>query len=152
MGIRFACHACGKRLNIKTELAGRRGVCPACSAKMRIPLSDAETSSPVEELLPFPQAGPPATAETSAPLSEHEPEATWYVRPPSGGQYGPANTDLLRQWIAEGRVAATSLLWRDGWAQWRTAAEALPEMAGRLPGEPVPGRLATGSTPRVSNS
>ena len=37
MGIRFACHACGKRLNIKSELAGRRGVCPACSQTISHP-------------------------------------------------------------------------------------------------------------------
>ncbi len=226
MGIRFACHQCGKRLNIKSELAGRRGVCPACSARFRIPLSDAEKSLPVEQKpdsiaassstasTPTPpssrrlsarETGSPKTKSrpvgeglpqgapssvASAPandaffsseedvgeeraggqgageqregevpaseegfegkpfnvdpaverppsaelLSEHEPEAIWYVRPPSGNQYGPASTELLRQWIGEGRVAATSLLWRDGWPQWRTAVEVLPELADRLPG------------------
>ena len=151
MGIRFACHGCGKRLNIKNELAGRRGVCPACSVKMRIPLSDSETSTPIEEILPFPRASGPASAEGSPFLSEHEPEATWYVRPPSGGQYGPASTDLLRQWIEEGRVAATSLLWRDGWQQWRTASEALPEMDGQLPGQPVAGTFAAASAPPAND-
>ena len=65
-------------------------------------------------------------------------EATWYVRPPSGGQYGPATASLLRQWISEGRVASTALLWREGWPQWRSAGEALPEYAGRLPDGPMP--------------
>lgn len=60
-------------------------------------------------------------------------EATWYVRPPSGGQYGPATTEILKQWISEGRVAASALLWREGWPQWRDASEALPEFAHRLP-------------------
>ena len=55
------------------------------------------------------------------------------MRPPSGGQYGPATGEVLRQWISEGRVAATSLLWREGWPQWREAKDALPELAGRLP-------------------
>jgi hypothetical protein len=140
MGIRFACHECGKRLNIKSELAGRRGVCPACAAKFRIPLIDAETSRPVEEKPPdSPTYGAPAppenlTSDQSASLHQHEPEASWYVRPPSGGQYGPAPTGLLEQWISEGRVAASSLIWRDGWPQWRTATEAFPELAARLPG------------------
>ena len=146
MGIRFACHECGKRLNIKSELAGRRGVCPACAAKFRIPLRDSESSSPVEER---PQDAPaddapalPGISRSDQPASlrHHEPEASWYVRPPSGGQYGPAPTSLLEQWISEGRVAASSLIWRDGWPQWRSATEAFPELAAQLPGgQPLPG-------------
>ncbi|OUX52592.1 MAG: hypothetical protein CBE43_00325 [Rhodopirellula sp. TMED283] len=66
-------------------------------------------------------------------ILEEEPNATWYVRPPSGGQYGPASTDELREWIGQGRVAASALLWRDGWPQWRDAGEALPELSGQLP-------------------
>ena len=38
MGIRFACHVCGKHLNIKRDLAGRRGVCPTLLGQ--IPNSD----------------------------------------------------------------------------------------------------------------
>jgi hypothetical protein len=64
---------------------------------------------------------------------DDEPDATWYVRPPSGGQYGPASNEILQQWIDEGRVASSALLWRDGWPQWREAAEAFPELAIRLP-------------------
>ena len=54
-------------------------------------------------------------------------------RPPSGGQYGPASGEMLREWIDEGRVSTTSLLWRDGWPQWREATEAFPELAESLP-------------------
>jgi hypothetical protein len=155
MGIRFACHACGKRLNIKNDLAGRRGVCPACSAKIRIPLSDADTSTPIDDELQrsasmgetvastaTSASKPPLPDDEFAPLREHAPEATWYVRPPNGGQYGPASTVLLREWIAEGRVAATALLWREGWPHWRMASDALPELAGQLPGELASGRTA----------
>jgi hypothetical protein len=155
MGIRFACHECGKRLNIKEDLAGRRGVCPACAAKIRIPLTDAETSTAVESTRQL--AGPvepfhvscegatprPDEASEAASIAPSEAdggdgrdgedgEATWYVRPPSGNQYGPASTELLSQWVAEGRVAENSLVWRDGWPNWRSASEALPEYVGRL--------------------
>jgi hypothetical protein len=180
MGIRFACHVCQRRLNIKRELAGRRGICPVCAARIRIPLDDCETSTPVDEeplaggrlpsqigsddhppvddpldwhsddaplaidpvspaVQPEPTAQPEPTEPASGATSEamdvlaEQPEATWYVRPPSGGQYGPATTELLRQWIGEGRVAATALLWREGWPQWRDASEALPQYADRLP-------------------
>ena len=38
---------------------------------------------------------------------------------------------MFREWITEGRVAATALVWRDGWAEWREAIEVLPELSGR---------------------
>ncbi len=148
MGVRFACHACGKQLNIKQELAGRRGVCPDCATQFRIPERDAEKSIPLEipsqaksEVAAHEAPATVATSNAADPIAgkkvgliENDPEATWYVRPPSGGQYGPADGALLKQWIGEGRVAATALIWRDGWAQWRPADEALPEIAEVLPG------------------
>lgn len=170
MGIRFSCHSCGKSLNIKIELAGRRGVCPECQTRFRIPVRDTEYSTPIEANTEVAGAGvgassggqvatatasPSAAVAVSNPgssqagsptasgqvagdpaidLIDSEPAATWYVRPPSGGQYGPADAQVLRGWIAEGRVARTALLWREGWPQWREAAEVLPEIAETLPG------------------
>ena len=190
MGIRFSCHGCAKPLNIKNDLAGRRGVCPECKTRFRIPLKDAEFSSPLEPAEPVTQGpsadagvpqdepresarqpivvrqdgggqasgaavssqatmessptqatatqtGSPATAQSpgvAIDLFAGDPAATWYVRPPSGGQYGPANAEVLKVWISEGRVAKTALIWRDGWPQWREASEALSEMADSLPG------------------
>jgi hypothetical protein len=157
MGIRFACHVCAKQLNIKQELAGKRGICPACSSKFRIPLDDAKVSLPIEDSPtsaparatedPLP-ATPSAQPQVQKPdvqkpeveidLLSSDPAATWYVRPPSGGQYGPADGDVLRTWISEGRVAATALLWRDGWSNWRPAKEVLPGLsAGSAPHEPL---------------
>jgi len=127
MGIRFACHACQKSLNIKSELAGKRGVCPGCGTRFRIPSDNAAVSSPAPEAMSGPATATisDGTRETRSLLSD--PTAVWYVRPPSGGQYGPATGDVLRGWIAEARVTPTSLIWRDGWAQWRSASEALSE-------------------------
>ena len=205
MGVRFACHVCNKQLNIKRELAGRRGVCPQCQSRIRIPMEDTALSSPVDEVRIVPSnasssaeqavsqqaagstgsaggaavmaesqrvsepvvstpAAPGTRVSQQAPvvadiqaghaldvqnpsgeggnvqplaagsILEEEPDATWYVRPPSGGQYGPASTAELQEWIAQGRVAASALLWRDGWPQWRDARDALPEMSASLPG------------------
>jgi hypothetical protein len=148
MGVRFACHVCGKHLNIKQELAGKRGKCPKCTTRFRIPQTDTETSTPIDDPVPAaiveqpetmvpPSTGsvPPNARATPAPVDviNADPSAAWYVRPPSGGQYGPADGHLLHQWIAEGRVAATALIWRDGWAQWRPADEVLAEIADELP-------------------
>ena len=49
------------------------------------------------------------------------PTANWFVAPPSGGQFGPAQPDVMRQWISEGRVIAESLVWREGWEDWKPA-------------------------------
>lgn len=250
MGIRFACHVCGKQLNIKRDLAGRRGVCPSCQSRFRIPLDDAEQSTPVEAaqmsspqplqtmvgnvatvgsgsvdssaigseevatnavrenaaaydpadiesagasselsvtsqpgfdeatgpgtgadaphhgVVPTPSATPERCVEADSPVSDapthlsdastmsildDDPDATWYVRPPSGGQYGPASSDILRKWIGEGRVASTALLWRDGWPQWRDASEAMPELSDQLPKSDAAGAGAA-ATPRSGNS
>ena len=195
MGIRFACHVCNKQLNIKRDLACRRGVCPQCQSRFRIPMDDTEHSSPVdaarivhpnvtksseqtgsqssaaqlgvsggqdggtavmaEQQIVSTSAVPNAVEQplqhveqplqhadagqlAAGSILEEEPNATWYVRPPSGGQYGPASTEELQEWISQGRVAATALLWRDGWPQWRDASEALPEMSKNLPGKTSP--------------
>lgn len=210
MGIRFACHLCGKKLNIKRELAGKRGVCPSCSNRFRIPWEDSDKSIPLEtalnvgaaevetsssaatitagtqmatvgsavdiggdlevggaldlgeqpdlhsttdpvrdtpssELVEEVFADTPTSVRPSdlpSSLLDEDPAATWYVRPPSGGQYGPASSEILREWIAQGRVAATALIWRDGWPQWREASETLPELADRLPSGTVVSRSA----------
>lgn len=172
MGIKFLCPH-GHKLNVKSFLAGKKGVCPECGDRFIIPLestpkqrvvslgptagnspgTDAGTHAgavpghsaaasaasvatwptpsgqgPAPHPTPFPTATPPAAhlapampAAVRADPLEDAPQATWYVRPPTGGQFGPAKGDLLKRWIAEGRVSADSLVWREGWAEWQTA-------------------------------
>ncbi len=71
------------------------------------------------------------TATTAAgaddPLTS-APDAVWYVRPPSGGQFGPANADIMQRWLEEGRVSADSLVWREGWPDWKTAGPVFPAL------------------------
>ncbi|EMI15387.1 hypothetical protein RMSM_07716 [Rhodopirellula maiorica SM1] len=182
MGIRFACHVCNKQLNIKSELAGRRGVCPSCASRFRIPLQDCPKSTPVETRkapvaaesqagAPQPQSAAPqrkaaavasdssgdditasvavasasgGNERTKSSSALFDGESTWYVRPPSGGQYGPASEEVFREWITEGRVAATALVWRDGWAEWRDAIDVLPELSGR-------GAMVSVASPRTNH-
>jgi len=251
MGIKFNCPN-GHKLNVKSFLAGKKGVCPHCGAKFRIPNQPTEedredgpaldvthqptlvvpdpvpvqpatvqpaavpsapqpvTSQPVtvhpgvapvpgaavapgaipvgQAVVPpgagvqpqpamagapavavavrpvTPVAGAPAVAPSGLPVGQavpvgmvpptvpgqppmppgvvdpiaENPNAVWYVRPPSGGQYGPARGDVMRKWIAEGRVTGTSLVWREGWPDWRNAGEALPELSRpTMPAEPA---------------
>lgn len=193
MGIRFACHVCGKRLNIKRQLAGKRGVCPSCANRFRIPWEDSEKSIPLKaakvgaaaagadspaaigatadsgsiggsaslgastssEMIEDALADTPAAGAADFPSSilDEDPGATWYVRPPSGGQYGPASSEILREWIQQGRVAAAALIWRDGWPQWREASDSLPELVDRLPNGGVASTTKPpGVAPSSSNS
>lgn len=69
-----------------------------------------------------------AAAGDADPIAEN-PSLRWYVRPPSGGQYGPVDGHGLRQWIEEGRVSADSLVWREDWPEWQTAGSQFPWLA-----------------------
>lgn len=249
MGIRFYCPQ-GHKLNVKSFLAGKKGFCPHCNAKVDIPLRSTRPSSKedkqntVQSVMSVPVAGPtshegtgsthdaplarpvstpsqgapmalpispqalasssPSLAapvastgmagQTAAPLISkavptsgpspslampqpnapagmkgapsvpavlssptpqpmgtnstpaaamsdpiaEAPHAVWYVRPSLGGQYGPASGDMLRQWIQQGRVAADSLVWRDGWPNWQPAASVLPHTGALTPSAGLP--------------
>mgnify|MGYP003871068147 CR=1 FL=1 len=101
-----------------------------------LPGSMAGPSMVTPELLPvepvFPPAAspspPPSTILSSGPRDpfEQSPNAIWYVCPPTGGQFGPATNEVMRSWLAEGRVPPDSMVWRDGWVEWKTAAEVFP--------------------------
>ena len=57
-----------------------------------------------------------------------EPNVVWYVRPPAGGQYGPAAPEVVRTWLTEGRITPDSFVWREGWRDWKEAKDVFPEM------------------------
>jgi hypothetical protein len=162
MGVRFECPA-GHKLHVKADLAGKRGICPECGAKFIVPSFSgqrvaedlgAATNSTVE-------ASAPALASTVStvtppPLKQLPPApapveaATWYIRPASGGQFGPANDDVFAQWIAEGRVSADSWVWRNGWADWKAGGDALREYGARAPAGPALAMAAADMAPVVA--
>ena len=76
MGIRFLCPN-GHRLNVKSHLAGKRGICPDCKVRFVIP---AESGGTVEALEPATVAAEmPSVAEPaveSAPPTPTAPPAT----------------------------------------------------------------------------
>ena len=154
MGIRFYCPDCGRRLNIKAFLAGKRGICPHCDSRVQIPLEsqlpvDAPKYRPTSDRAPGNRAIAAATATVSArsadpvtqqslvlptakeaamdPIAE-SPDSVWYVRPSAGGQYGPARGDVMRRWLLEGRVSADSMVWREGWEDWKLAGPIFPSL------------------------
>ena len=130
MGIHFVCHLCSYALHVKDFQAGKRGKCPNCQGSFRIPATDASYSSAVvTPTLDIEDSSNSVNKTIVIPaLSLFELDAKWFVRPPSGGQFGPAPSQLLVSWIAESRVTGDSYLWRDGLAQWQLARELLPEL------------------------
>ncbi len=144
MGIRFLCPN-GHRLNVKAFLAGKRGYCPHCGVKLLIPLESDLRPAPQSEgepdpgasikLKTVPQVGVAqenlsrfATTSDSPTVDPGDRaeatsngDAQWFVRPPSGGQFGPATGAVMRRWVDEGRVPPDSLVWREGWLAWQPA-------------------------------
>ncbi|RMF43401.1 MAG: DUF4339 domain-containing protein [Planctomycetota bacterium] len=54
-------------------------------------------------------------------------DVIWYVRPSIGGEYGPVPSGVIEQWLHERRIDPAALVWRDGWAEWKTAADVFVE-------------------------
>jgi hypothetical protein len=115
---------------------------PLAPSDSKIVAATAKTKAAAE---PKPQVqartkNPPASIPKPAPEANGHPsmppsllpliDSRWYVRPPSGGQYGPATTQMLMDWIAEKRVTADALLWREGLDSWLSARELVPESFG----------------------
>lgn len=216
MGIRFLCEACGTKLNIKDDLAGKKGRCPKCNEKIMIPMQSTlqktvepdKVSAPVNqpisdpkqeledsvrrrsspfaeksggtppttaqdpsfaassilekqtgeigprpnvtqdesapELPPIPTAGTPESPRPKSAFDE-APNASWFVRPTSGGQFGPADANAMKSWLSEGRVGRDSLVWREGWEEWESA-EKIFELEFQGVSEPK------NTTPPVPNS
>lgn len=158
MGIRFICPACTKRINVKEHQAGKRGFCPKCGAPVQIPLASTLTDrQDQDEDSAIRGGGQPAAAQPAAaaaapvgrivamqsapvvdPLAEN-PTAVWYVSAADGGQpFGPADGATMFQWLQEGRIASTSLVWRQDWPEWQPAAMIWPHLAGSEVGTSAP--------------
>ncbi len=190
MGIRFYCDACDRKLNVKAFLAGKKGICPHCGARVLIPAESQIPSSKDNRevaVAPPDMGNGPAASTPGAPAASSEnqkavpvatavptakpvaapatppnpdvptikdpiaeaPNAIWYVRPPSGGQYGPADGEVMRRWIGEGRVSADSLIWREGWDDWRLSGPEFPELGGekKTPAAPSPATPSPSASP-----
>jgi hypothetical protein len=126
MGIRFQCPN-GHKLNVKADLAGKRASCPECGVKLMIPAASAE-----------PVTAPAATVAPAAIVNGPTPPAAgvWYMRTSGGEQLGPVPAAQFSEWITAGRVTGDSLIWRDGWPEWklaRNAADTLPTPLAAVP-------------------
>jgi hypothetical protein len=146
-GRRAICPKCGARLVVPviqdresaTEqdfgLAGEESPSIVLNADVSTESPTASTPASVLESAAAPVLVPPdATAVPAAPPDaiDEAPGAVWYVRPATGGQFGPASAAIMRSWIDEGRIGASSLVWRAGWPEWRLAAATFPQLGALL--------------------
>lgn len=161
MGIKFLCPN-GHKLHVKAFLSGKKAFCPKCGARVvvpdeststdaaaehpprvgeqsiEIPLQSSLVDDAIETMTAEPAAGTQATQPAAEVLAapsdaiDEAPQAVWYVRPATGGQFGPASAEMMRSWLNDGRVAASSLVWREPWTEWRSAADTFPQLRSAL--------------------
>lgn len=147
----------GHRVKVKDHLAGRKGVCPTCGARFRIPHEsiaepaaplplasvvtlDAATIATLPRVLvaePAPDATPggkrrPAESAASParprhPLLDEWPDLVWSIAVPGGVAAAPMSTADLRAWLDSGKAVGTELVWRADWEGWRPLGDAFPD-------------------------
>jgi hypothetical protein len=123
------------------------------SGPLAVPMQPVQVAQPAAVPVVTPVEPVVAQPLPADPIDE-APEAIWYVRPPTGGQYGPARGEIMRKWMGEGRVSPDSLVWREGWNDWCTAADVFPALGVGTPpvSAPVPpGSLAGAPLPASSS-
>jgi DNA-directed RNA polymerase subunit RPC12/RpoP len=76
MGIRFSCPACGRGLNVKTDLAGKRGRCPHCQAKIIIPDEDARPAEVAASVAAAPESHASGTQASGSDTGAVQPAST----------------------------------------------------------------------------
>lgn len=154
----------GHRFKVKDHLAGKKGICPSCGARFRIPLASAPAPTPDPAAAPLagvssgsglPVASivsldatraatlPPALvlSGTAAPPAAiaAAPDAVWCLAVP-GGQPSDAmsGAELVRR-LTSGTLTGDELVWRSDWADWRPVAAVFPDL---LPDGLSPGTAA----------
>lgn len=93
----FACAACGKKLQVKAELAGKNVKCPGCGKVTLVPVEKIETrDDDMKETRAFESQGSrvAATQRTTAEVKASEEEISWNFlapaeRPDEIGRLGP---------------------------------------------------------------
>lgn len=138
MGIKFECPN-GHKLHVKSFLAGKKGLCPDCGVKLVIPGGTGEQDDPSSpETGGTTAIGSTASIAPPPPIVEPEPRkevqqvqqepvggSCWFVRLPTGDQYGPATDEVFHSWVQQGRVGSDALVWKEGWSDWRRAADVI---------------------------
>jgi hypothetical protein len=147
----------GHRVKVKDHLAGRKGVCPTCGSRFRIPLtsvSEPVVTLPLAAVLTLEAAviatlprvlpaeakpgrsdaphhkgagGLPPTTVPRHAALDERPDLAWSRATPGGTAAAPMSAADLRVWLDSGMAVGTELVWRADWDGWRPLGDVFPE-------------------------
>jgi hypothetical protein len=132
----------GHRINIKAALAGKKGFCPHCGAKFRIPTAeqlnpppdlpaarllplDAATIATLPRALAFDMpaahAAPPQQPDSVPlhPVIAEQPDLSWCIAFPGGEPTPPMPAATMQAWLDSGEATGDEVVWRSDWPEWR---------------------------------
>jgi hypothetical protein len=113
MPIETTCQACGRRLRVADEHAGKAARCPGCQTIYTVPQPGGSAQPLVWQTV---SSLPAAGADR------------WHLRTPDGLTYGPVPKAELDQWVQQGRVTGQSQLASDANGQWVWAGTHYPQL------------------------
>ena len=141
MGIKFHCPN-GHKLNVKSFLAGKRGICPKCHVRMRIPMeSESEVGTEIiaaaspKKIRALSDGngtsgGGIALLDPEIRTLLDDPQRTWHMTAADGAQFGPASGMEVIDWLTKERISLDSHVWCDSWEDWRAAGDVFPQLVG----------------------
>lgn len=129
------------------KAAGDNAGSATAASNSAAPADSPSAESAAPDLPPPPPPPAPAPPQPALPRAlQVAVDGKWYVRPPSGGQYGPAASTTMWQWLTENRVGRDALVWTEGWPEWVIAETAFddfftaaPSLPADVPPAPVSG-------------
>ena len=121
MPIVTQCPECGKKMRAPDEKIGRNARCSQCETVFPIEPLEAEAGSQIVKKR--------GKRKTKSGRKAAPPKAEWTLQMSDGEEYGPITKSDLDSWLADGRVDSDCQILRDGWDQWKWAAEIYPELA-----------------------
>jgi hypothetical protein len=148
-GKKAICPQCGARVVVPADKPATAVAEPEPMMRQAV-AGDPKSESDLEaslvddalELMAGFESGPSLTADAPSPGDvaraatdplDEAPEAVWYVRAATGGQYGPASAEIMRHWLKEGRIVVNSLVWRAPWTEWRSTQSTFPQLGSASP-------------------
>lgn len=128
------CPGCATRYQYDPALNGRAIRCRLCATVFRV-------QPPLPEVF---KEGPPPAAGALV--------QRYYLRFPSGRQFGPVVHAMIEEWVQEGRADGESLVCAEGSSEWLPLGDVFPELLAPPPEFPVqdpyaPEDLPVGAVP-----
>lgn len=127
MPIEFECESCHQKLRVSDSAAGKRGKCKQCGHLNTIP----SASTGVDALASSLDAEKQTQGRAAAGSQGQATPKMYNVRSSvNNSVFGPANKELLKQWLSEGRITAKCHIQKVDTDQWIEASKFFPTLSG----------------------